>query len=100
MTMEQATDLARRAAESGDLEALETAMKARACAIAALIKAPASEELAAQLRSAIEDGEQIGPALRALKQRIGFECARLSQLQSGLTTGIGPNPASRIDYRG
>ena len=89
MTLEQAGRLALRAAAASDLEALRTALEARAKATAGLKAAPPSADVHARLSAAVELGEAIRHEIRALKLRIGVESARLTRIQNGLTAGLG-----------
>ena len=97
MTLEQANVDAVSAAWAGDLDALEQALRARGSAMAEL---ESSVEALARMKDALRDGESISQALFALKRRIGFESARLAQLQGGLSTGLGASRKTRIDCRG
>lgn len=89
MTLEESSQCALAAAEAGDLESLREALRARRKAITELRGEPPSEELAARMRAAIEGGAAIGRALFALKQRLGFENARLARFAGGLAVGCG-----------
>lgn len=100
MTLEQANESALAAAEAGDLLTLEQALHFRAQALAHLKHAPPSEQLAERMVQALKAGESIEQAVCALKQRIGFETARLTQLESGLTAGLGVSRRTRISYCG
>lgn len=99
MTLEQAGELALRAAEKDDVEQIRQALEARAEAIGALAGAEPTEELAAQIRGAIEQGEQLRRGLQAIKHRAGLNNARLEQIRSGLAAAA-PAPHPKIDCRG
>ncbi len=100
MTLEQANESALAAATAGDLNRLEQALCARAHALADLKRTPPSVELARRMEDALKAGESISDAILALKQRLGIECARLTQLESGLATGLGFSRRTRFSYRG
>jgi hypothetical protein len=100
MTIEQANESALAGAEMGDLDALELALRGRAQALLDLKNTPPSVQLATRLTEALKAGESISRALWALKQRIGYESARLAQLESGLTAGLGFSRKTRINCRG
>jgi hypothetical protein len=97
MTLEQCTAEALAAAWAGDLNALETALRHRRNAIATL---DSSAESVPRIEEALRAGESIAQAVLALKRRIGTESARLRQLQTGLSTGLGVSRKTRIDFRG
>jgi len=97
MTLEQANADALSAAWAGDLNALEQALQARRSAIANL---ESSVEALAKMQDALRAGESISQALFALKRRIGFESARLAQLQGGLSTGLGASRKTRLNCLG
>lgn len=100
MTVEEATSQALEAAECSDPDTLETALGARALAIAALARMDPSPELAQRLASAIEAGDVLSGALAALKVHIRTEGARVAQIQAGLSAGLAAPAATHIDYRG
>ncbi len=100
MTLGQANESALAATEAGDLNALDQALQARATAIASLRREAPSVPLAARMKEALKAGESISEALLALKQRAGIECARLAQLKSGFTAGLGFSRKTRFSYRG
>lgn len=89
MTLEKANRQAIAAAEAGDLEGLARALRARKAAIAALKTQAPTPQLAARMSAAIEAGRSIADALFLLKQRLGFESARLARFAEGLTVGSG-----------
>jgi hypothetical protein len=100
MTIEEAGRQALAAAENGDLNALEAALKARAAAIALLAGTPPSEELAACLASAIQAGDVLNKTLFTLKVRLLTGAARLALILTGLTAGLAPLSGTSIDCRG
>jgi hypothetical protein len=100
MTLEQANEAALAAAEAGDLDALDRALHQRALSLLDLKKSPPSIELAGRMEEALRAGESISRALSVLKKRLGYESARLVQLESGLTAGLGYSRKTRIDCRG
>jgi hypothetical protein len=101
MTLEQASTQALQAAMTGDLDALQQALTARAEAIAELKRAAPTAELAARFQAALGNGEAILQALLALKRTHGFESGRLAQLETGLATGLGScGRPPRFDVRG
>ena len=97
MTLEQASSEALAAALAGDLDALHAALEARAEAIIRLESRP---ETIARIKQGQRAGEEIAAAIFAFKQRIGFDSARLAQLQTGLNRGWGGSPTARLDFRG
>jgi len=100
MTLEQANESALAAATAGDLNRLEQALHARAQALADVQRTPPSVELARRIEDALTAGESISEALLSLKQRLGIECARLTQLESGIAAGLGFSRRTRFSYRG
>jgi hypothetical protein len=100
MNLEQATERVAAAVAAQDIEAIDAALEARAHAIAELAGATPSRELETRLTAAIEAGEAIHRNLSAIKLQIGFEGARLAQLEAGFAAGIRRRPAPCIDYRG
>lgn len=100
MTIEQTNESALAAAEAGDLDALEQALRQRVQALADLKNTPPSIQLAARMADALEAGESILLALLALKQRLGCESSRLARLESGLRAGLGFSRKTSISYRG
>jgi hypothetical protein len=77
MTLEQATDRAREAVESADLDALREALKSRAAAIAGV-------DDPERLKTAIEAGNAIARDLRLLKLKLRIDSTRLTQVHSAL----------------
>lgn len=100
MTLELATAVAMQAAINGDVASLDRAMKQRADAIATLRSSPPSENLAMQIRAAIQAGQELGEKIAALKIRLGRAHARLTQMRSGLVGGLAGNRRRRLDCRG
>ena len=90
MTLEQATERARFAVESGDLDALSEALKARAAAING-IQDPV------RLKVAIEAGESVARDLRLLQLKLRIDSNRLTQIHSALLTGLGAAPRPRLN---
>ena len=88
MTLDDATHVVLAAAVEGDLAALEAALETRGRLI---------REGAPPTPDAIKAGELACVALTALKQRWGFESARLTQLQSGFAV---PEDYPTVDLRG
>ena len=90
MTLEQATQRATEAADTGDLGQLEQALKDRAAAIESG-EAPASPELAVRLSSAaIAGGDAIRTSLAGFRVRTVLEIARLARLRASLGCCAGP----------
>jgi hypothetical protein len=89
MTLEQTNTEALAAAEAGDLVRLKKALGARRSAIAHLKRQPPSPQLAVRFGDALETGRSIARALFLLKQRLGFENARLARFTAGLALGCG-----------
>jgi hypothetical protein len=100
MTLELATQRAMEAANVGDLEQLERALKDRAAAITEAVSLPASPELAARLSGAIAAGDAIRACLAGFRVRTILEIARLARLKVGLGCSAGSPPPTRINYRG
>jgi hypothetical protein len=82
MTLEQSGLSAVRAAGAGDMDALQSALDARAAAISLANDAPPTPELHARLTTAIEIGDAIRGEIRSLKQRIAIESTRLNQIRT------------------
>ena len=82
MTLEQANQRAINAVKTGDLFALESALRDRAVAIREVIKTPASPKLAERLKNAIAAGELILANLSAFRQKTAGEMARLVLLKT------------------
>ncbi len=82
MTLEQAGLSAVRAAGAGDMDQLQTALDARAAAIALANDTMPTPELHARLATAIEMGDAIRGGIRSLKQRIAIESTRLNQIRT------------------
>lgn len=89
MTLEQSNAEALAAAEAGDLGRLGKALGARRSAIADLKRQPPSPQLASRIGDALETGRSLASALFLLKQRLGFENARLARFTEGLALGCG-----------
>jgi hypothetical protein len=92
MTLEQATERARVAVESGDLEALHEALQARAAAI------PGVDD-PERLKAAIQAGESIARDLRLLKLKLRIDANRLAQIHAALRAGLGVSNRPRIDCK-
>ena len=82
MTLEQSGLSAVRAAGAGDMDQLQTALDARAAAIALTNEAAPTPELHARLTTALEMGNAIRGEIRSLKQRIAVESTRLNQVRN------------------
>jgi hypothetical protein len=82
MTLEQSGLSAVRAAGTGDMNQLQTALDARAAAITLTSDTPPTPELHARLTTAIEIGDAIRGGIRSLKQRITVESTRLNQIRT------------------
>jgi hypothetical protein len=95
MTLEQANTQAIAAARAGDLEGLGKALRARGAAIAELKRQAPSAEVAGRMKDAIEAGGSIGEALFFMKQRLGFESARLARFAGGIAAGCGVDRGAR-----
>ena len=89
MTLEQASEgviaAIETAIETEDMEAIARAVEVRGEAIARLI---AGGERASE--RSLELGRQAADSLHALKQRLAFAQARLTQMQAGLAVGLTP----------
>lgn len=92
MTLEQATERARAAVDSGDLNGLREALQARAAAI------PGIDD-PKRLRAAIEAGESIACDLRVLKLKLRIDANRLAQIHSALLAGLGAANRPRINCK-
>ncbi len=92
-TIEQATVRARAAIEAGDLNALRTALKARAACIP-LVTDPA------RLKAVIEAGESLARDLRLFQLKLKIDANRLAQIHSALLTGLGAAHGPRLNCKG
>ncbi len=92
MTLEQATERARAAVESGDLDALRDALKARAAAIPG-VTGPK------RLKAALDAGESIARDLRLLQVKLRIDSNRLTQIHSALLTGLGAAHPPRLNCK-
>ena len=82
------------------IQAIEEALQVHEALTTELINAQPSEELAARVNAAMDAGESIQLALRALQLRLTSESRRLTQIQTGLLAGLGCSPDPQIEYRG
>ena len=92
MTLEQATERARAAVESGDLETLREALQARAAAI------PGVDD-PERLKAAIQAGESMARDLRLLKLKLRIDANRLAQIHAALLAGLGASNRPRINRK-
>ena len=88
MTLEQATELAQAAADSGDLAALREALDARAAAISEL-----RDPDPGQIKAALETGEEIARNLRLLTLRLSTDFNRLGRIRSAFAAASGETNA-------
>lgn len=100
MTIEEANELALRAALTDNLAGIRKALEARAVAIGKLTRMAPSVELATRFSAAIEAGEEIRRAILAIKYRAGLENARLERLKGGLIAGISSPRGEKVDCHG
>jgi hypothetical protein len=92
MTIEQATVQAHAAVESGDIDALREALKARAKCIPGITDP-------ARLKAAIEAGESIARDLRLLQLKLRIDGNRLTQIHSALLNGLGAVHRPRLNCK-
>lgn len=100
MTIEEANELALRAAETDDVAGIAEALQARAEAIRELADAAPSEQLAARIAGTLEAGNEIRRALLAIKHRARLQNARLAQLKTGFAAGAASVRRPQVDCRG
>jgi len=91
MTLQEATDVMRRALREEDLDALGQALKARRAALEAG-ESPTLEHFQA--------GEFALAALAAMKRRWAAESARLEQVRAGVASALPHREFPHLDYRG